>query len=571
MRNLFLLLFLLVFMPACAKQPVVLPQEQAKTPEQVKIPDAQASATAKRFLDMYQQENCAALLASTKKLQRDQYAPKYLVQFDSLVYHCTNQDGLEKEQVLAALHLVDDYLFFDPRDVQNFSLQVSQDAAKTRLSAWVASAVVTDADLEWLRKNTEGGNESKAYLSFKEIQKFRSEDREKTKPLLKYFVSSYPKSELTPQALLWLQEVNEDFKDITLTVGVILPLSGKYKIYGDAVLKGVECAAGIYKPCKSLKGTKLLVRDSEANPEKAVAAVDELQKAGVQVIVGPLSTNAVTAAAKRAEHHHLPMIMLSQLDGVVNNLDYVFRNSITPESQVKTIIDFALHKRNLKRFLILHPQTSIGKTYAELFRTRATEAGGVVVGVQEYASDQMGFVRKLQHAQREKKRGKKVRLHSKLTLDYDALFIPDSPYVASYLAPVLSMLGVKKVQLLGTARWDNQKLIERGGKYVEGALFTSAFSPNLPDVSSKEFIDRFTESYKFSPTLLEALGYDSLRMVMVATEKSGSPSRQEIAKSLRELKNFPGVTGVIDITDQHDSVRTMRMLTVLDGEIQAAP
>jgi len=337
------------------------------------------------------------------------------------------------------------------------------------------------------------------------------------------------------------------------------------------VLKGVECAAGIYKPCKSLKGTKLLVRDSEANPEKAVAAVDELQKAGVQVIVGPLSTNAVTAAAKRAEHHHLPMIMLSQLDGVVNNLDYVFRNSITPESQVKTIIDFALHKRNLKRFLILHPQTSIGKTYAELFRTRATEAGGVVVGVQEYASDQMGFVRKLQHAQREKKRGKKVRLHSKLTLDYDALFIPDSPYVASYLAPVLSMLGVKKVQLLGTARWDNQKLIERGGKYVEGALFTSAFSPNLPDVSSKEFIDRFTESYKFSPTLLEALGYDSLRMVMVATEKSGSPSRQEIAKSLRELKNFPGVTGVIDITDQHDSVRTMRMLTVLDGEIQAAP
>ena len=59
-------------------------------------------------------------------------------------------------------------------------------------------------------------------------------------------------------------------------IGVILPLTGKYAIFGKSTLHGIECAAGVFTPCESPINAELIIKDDMGLPEKAVTAVEEL-------------------------------------------------------------------------------------------------------------------------------------------------------------------------------------------------------------------------------------------------------------------------------------------------------
>ena len=58
-------------------------------------------------------------------------------------------------------------------------------------------------------------------------------------------------------------------------VGVLLPLSGKYQWYGDAALSGIRLGV------EGTDGLRLVVRDTEGDPQRAVRELEDLAAAGV--------------------------------------------------------------------------------------------------------------------------------------------------------------------------------------------------------------------------------------------------------------------------------------------------
>jgi ABC-type branched-subunit amino acid transport system substrate-binding protein len=220
-------------------------------------------------------------------------------------------------------------------------------------------------------------------------------------------------------------------------------------------------------------------------------------------------------------------------------------------------VDYAVGRKKLKRFMVLYPQSEQGREYKELFANAVQQAGGRVVTANSYSSNRTEFAATLREMSMGSEEGQK----------YDAIFIPDSFGPAGYIATTFATTGLESVPLLGISRWDDSRLISIGGKYVEGAVFPEAFYKKSVDPETQTFVSRFTTAYNIEPTLLEALGYDSMRMVLEAV-KNGAAHRSTVRDALARLNDFKGATGRISFNEQRDATRELPLLTVSGGAIR---
>src|SRR3989344_3887288 len=129
-------------------------------------------------------------------------------------------------------------------------------------------------------------------------------------------------------------------------VGVILPLSGRYAAFGEQALKGILLAADTFGTTFELnKGLSLeiIVKDTKDDPLASERAVEELAAdKDVMGIIGQLLSVTAIGAARKAQELKLPMITLSQKQGLTGAGDYIFRNFLVPAEQAKAVVDYAV-------------------------------------------------------------------------------------------------------------------------------------------------------------------------------------------------------------------------------------
>ena len=466
----------------------------------------------------------------------------------------------ERNAMRAYLFLLDDYtdLGGNRQALEGVSDVISENEALATGRRWVDDNQVTSAEVAALPLKEYKGKRSGSYASYKYGKTLYEEgDFGRANKELRSYTSAYPKHEYYDAARSLLGEAQGRAGEAAIKVGLILPLSGKYDIYGESVLHGIECAVGVFAPCEGSSNVMLLVRDSEGMVEKAVAAVEDLASSDVIAIIGPILSATIEAAADRAQQLQVPLISLSQRSGITEIGDFIFRNTVTANSQVTTIVDYAVGRKKLKRFLVLYPQNEQGREYKDLFTDAVGQAGGKVVTANGYSSNRTEFATNLRGMSLGSEEGQK----------YDAIFIPDSFGPAGYIATTFATMGLESVPLLGISRWDDSRLISVGGKYVEGAVFPEAFFKKSGDPETQTFVSRFTQAYGIEPTLLEALGYDSMRMIL-ETVKNGAARRNTVRGALSRLNDFKGVTGRISFNTQRDATRELPLLTVSGGAIR---
>jgi ABC-type branched-subunit amino acid transport system substrate-binding protein len=515
----------------------------------------------KAALSLYHLKRYGACIDEVSRIRREDASPSLRVRADSLgMIAGRKAQWTGKRLARFALFLVDDYidLGVDTPALRELNV-VSQKDAMEFVRHWVDDGTVTEDGIE---KKPSGG-----YVLFKEaLVKQRDGDFKGATRLLKKFTRAYPKNEYYARAKTLLTETSARAGRIGFKVGVILPLSGKYTIYGQSVLHGIECALGIYAPCEGPTNIQMVVKDSRGSPAAAAEAVAALAEEDVQAIVGPLLSATVLSAATQAQQRGIPVITLSQREGVASMGEYVFRNSVTSRSQVDSLVDYAARKRRLKRFFILYPNNRKGEEFRLLFAEAVRNANGSVVGAQTYNPQSQDLVSQVRGFHFMEDRVDLTQESGKRR--FDALFLPGSSWTAAFVAPMLSMMGMENVQLLGTMRWNDPGLIERGGKHLDGAVFVVAFDKNSTDPLAHDFVQRFKKAYGKEPTLLEGLGYDSMRMIL-NTSSQGAHKRTMIREILSSLADFNGVTGRISVDAQGDIQRKLRVMRIKEGTAKA--
>lgn len=350
------------------------------------------------------------------------------------------------------------------------------------------------------------------------------------------------------------------------SLAAVLPLTGRYGTFGERVRRGMELALELRPTSPPLQ---LDFHDTGGDADTAAKLVTALARTPqVLALAGPLTGSEAGAAAAAAQRERLPLLTLSQRDGLAETGDMVFRNSLTSRLQVETLLRYAMDQQGLRRFAILYPNNRSGLEFRDLFNQGVRLRGGTVVAVQGYAESETDFrqqVRLLQGLD------PKAADPGKVKAGFDALFIPDYADRIGLLAPQLSYYSLEPVPLLGINGWNSPDLVRLGGAAVEGAVFVDGFFRDSPNPVIRTFVQRYQEKYGEEPSILAAQGFDCLGLLLSALETPGVRGREDLRQALAQLQNYPGVTGTTSFDSQGDAVKELFLLQVRDGQIIQIP
>lgn len=414
-----------------------------------------------------------------------------------------------------------------------------------------------------------------AYLMFQlGIDKAENKEYAGAVNSLSKFIEKFPVHENTQQAKTLVEELNKKFMFSPNTIGCLLPLSGRYKTYGKRALKGIELALNQFG-FKDINPTiKIIIKDTKSDLNMAVLAVRELFQEQVAAILGPILT--AVPAAFEAQNIGIPIITLTQKENITDVGEYVFRNFLTPKMQVRTLVSYAIEELMLKNFAILYPNENYGITFMNLFWDELIVYGGKVVGVESYKpvdTDFAGPIKKLvglyyeipedlkdkstmaddeeyYYDQKIRENYENVEEEDNIDqepeaiIDFDALFIPESPKKAGLIIPQLAFYDIENVYLLGTNIWHSNRLIKMTQEYIQDAIITDGFFAGSTSKNVKKFVKLFKKTYKEKPGLIEAIAYDTAMILFQTVVSIPDVRYRNIFKdALLNLNDFQGITG----------------------------
>ncbi len=382
-----------------------------------------------------------------------------------------------------------------------------------------------------------------------------------------------------------LQKIEERLKVSTNVIGCLLPLSGPFAIYGQEVLNGLELGLDIFQESnEDLSSIEFVIRDTEGNTKIAVEAIRELaEEERALVTIGPLISKVAEEVVEKAQELGIPIITLSQSEDVTTKGEMVFQNSLTPEDQLRRLVDKVIGELGLKRFAILYPANAYGRYFMNKLWDKVESQEGIITAVESYDPKVTDFGTEIKKmvglfyprpkSNTEEEEKEEAEAEAEPIIDFDAIFIPDSYERAALIASQLVFYDVLGVRLLGTNLWNSPELIEIGGKYVHGAIFPCGFFSGSGYKRVDSFVNKYKTNFGREPGLLAAIGYDTIRIVKEILKEKGKniKTREDFRSALAGNESFDCVTGPMVFDDNRRAKRDPLLLTVSGSHFLPLP
>ena len=352
------------------------------------------------------------------------------------------------------------------------------------------------------------------------------------------------------------------------SVGVVLPLSGIHKPFGEKALQGIRLGLKSHEKNPLIS---LVIRDSQGIASEAEKAVEELAKGEkVIAIIGPLLSMNVDRVSRKAQQLKVPLLSLSQKEPPSGKGEFVFQNSLTPIEQVQRLVTFAIKEMELRTFAVFYPNSPYGSHFKTLFHQEVARMGAKTLGAVVYQEEQTDFRQEIKgffkvEPLQQQEGTKKKEDEFKQGLSVNGLFIPDTHDRVGTILSQMAYFDIKGTTFLGTNAWNGPGLISIAGKGAEGAIFVDAFSKIH---SVKSFVDEFQKEYLRQPETLEAICYDGARFLREILQSKSPSSPSELKEELRKIYPFQGVSGLKGFGEDGRAIRTLSILRVKNGQIE---
>lgn len=399
----------------------------------------------------------------------------------------------------------------------------------------------------------------KSYLLFQLALNIEAEHNyQESASILRAFLEEFPDHELAAEANIKLNEVASKDPYSKSTIGCILPLSGKYKLFGAQAQRGIELALASFKPAEGNKQVKFVIKDTGSRDDKAAEAVKELAELGVMAIVGPVGP--AEAAVKEAQLRSVPVISLTSKDHITSAGDYVFRNFLTTQNQAEAAVKFAYENLGAKSFSVLYPEDEYGKSMAKYFEESVAKRNGSIYAKSSYPpglTDFTAFIKRIAPPQSNSSDPNSIN-----SRPYDVLFIPDGPKNAGLILSQINSHNLGNIQVMGTNLWNSPKLIQAAGQSSEGIIFPDGFIANSPRPNVQDFVTRFAGAYGENPGFIEAISYDSAMMLFDLVSRQDTISREDLKNKLHGLSSFDGITGLTAFDEKGEAYKNLYIIKV---------
>ncbi len=350
---------------------------------------------------------------------------------------------------------------------------------------------------------------------------------------------------LTLVSVLLLQACLDD----TVRIGAVLPLTGDDAIYGEALRNGIDLAYQEIAGKPGFEKIELLpIRDSKSDPVLARQHLEELYAAGAMAVIGGV-TNETARAMVDVVDETQDKVLLSpsasspQLTGISRNFYRIWPSDYT--AAVK-MANFARDREIETIVVVVEP--TYGRGSQDVFKTTFEEQGGQVVETIEIPehTDPGGLAERV------------------------ATLAPQAVYIAAYATSTGAMISALrgegfKGSILTTAAFATPSAIALVGETAQGVFLTQIFFElDSEHAHIQKFVQGYKERYESEPDLYAAYGYDAMR-VLSAAAAGRPPVPGELHKGLRDISEFPGVTGSIQFNEQGDVQSFPRIYLIGEG------
>ena len=362
-----------------------------------------------------------------------------------------------------------------------------------------------------------------------------------------------------------------------INVAILLPLSGANARVGNALLNAAQMALF------DVGGQNLVLwpKDTEGTPEGAARAVEAALQDGVELILGPLFSGSVRAAAESARERGVNVVAFSNDRTVAG--DGVFLMGFMPEQQVDRVVNFA-RTQGITRFAALLPETPFGATVEDALRAAIARGGGNLVRVERYFTDVQDFQdpvqrvadygrrsgllraarRDLEHRNDEISKRTLKRLANLDTigeLGYEALFIAEGGARMRAIAPLLPFYDVDpdNVRFLGTRLWEDPAF----GR--EPAMVGAWFAGPSPE-AAESFRARYAALYGAATPRVASLAYDATALAAVLSRAAERP--YFTSDALRNQNGFVGIDGIFRFDEEGIAQRGLAVIEIRPKDFQ---
>ena len=268
-------------------------------------------------------------------------------------------------------------------------------------------------------------------------------------------------------------------------------------------------------------GIEVAVYDTQGTPAGAQAAVAGALKDGAEIVLGPVFSGEVTAAAPPARAAGVPVVAFSSDASVAAPGVYLL--SFLPSDDVSAVVAYAA-SQGRRSFAALLPANAYGSVVEARFRSAVASVGGRIVSIQTYQRTEADVAAKAAEIAR-------------IARQADALLMPDSADVAPALAQELAARGVARDRLrfLGSGQWDDPRILNNPA--LVGSWFPAPTRQGFEDFSRK-----YRAAYGAAPPRNATLAYDATVLAAGLVRQFGANRFQPAA--LASPNGFAGLDGV---------------------------
>ena len=339
-----------------------------------------------------------------------------------------------------------------------------------------------------------------------------------------------------------------------IKIGYFGDLTGPNFNFGRSAYNGVIMAAEEINNAGGINGRRIdvVIEDDRGSPEEAARLTAKLidQDNVIAVIAGGTSGNS-RAAAPKAQSSHVPMIAPSSTDPAVTQVgDYIFRACFVDTFQGEVMASFAANTLKAQKAAILYDiNSAYGRGLTQYFELSFARLGGRIVNKQSYVQGDADF---------------KGQLSSIRATEPDVIYIPGYYGDVALIAKQARLIGLTQ-PLLGGDGWDAPELWDLGGDALNGSYISTHYSSEDPSPAIQAFVEGYKQHYgNLSPDAHAALAYDATKLLVDAITRAGSTDGDKLRDALAQTKNFPGVTGVINMDPDRNAVKPAVVLKLED-------
>ena len=384
---------------------------------------------------------------------------------------------------------------------------------------------------------------------------------------------SMPYHAVTKKVEAWASGITQQ-----TTIGVLLPLSGKYARYGSEALRAIRLALATeaYEDKVELR-----IEDTNGDTKSVVRSYKRLVSAGSDWVVGPLLSENTEALLPYLAPH-VPVISLTNQTRIAEASSKLFVHTLAREVQASYMADFAWQQEAQKAVVIRgNSPTEIQE--AEAFIETFEKLGGEIVEllVLEETPDNRPALQAMRERSDDEELlaelvgdiallSAETELEIHMPVNFDAIYLAMPGKRVASLAGQLAYVDLSGIPIYGSNRWQDGHLLDDRGRYLSRSRFSNINFPATDNNSVRRMLNSYREVWGVGkPGKLFGMAYDSVLIAAVLGSRLGLTGRDAF-KGLKDSEGFPGLTGHVRFDEQGVGRKEFEIFTIKRGKLTPA-